>query len=726
MSTLRRIMLGSGEVDLSKIPESRKVYYEAVEKLTARPFPLIANKYDFNTKEGILVSTQDIITLPYGAFRGQTGLKKITIPSSVTTINSEAFYNCTLDELVLQSPFLETNYTRSVLSYPTRVVHSNYWKDGVKINKLVIKGYPNNEENSKVNIGNYIFAASDIKMVEFDDSLKYTLGEGVFEMSKIEEIVLDPKSFDLEIPKMCFNNCYYLKKITLGERVVKLGYRAFFGGDSLETLIIKTNLSNCEFDSEYFSFCTKNSDTLSLYLYNNTLSEFVSSNLMSSLASFYKTPTYIYINDELLKNVIIPDDVSEIKYSVFKNSIIESVEIPNNVISIYSGAFSNCSKLSSVKIGTGVSNIGEDVFLGVSGEITIDSNIIGNDFSSDNAGNESFLKGSNFTTVNIGNNVNKIGKEAFAYLDLENVILGNSLVEIESNAFYGCDKLSNVNISNSVTTIGDMAFHSCESLTSITIPDNVTTIGKYTFKGCFFTKENFINNSELDEVANDYWGASIYDIIQDDGLCISDNTVYDCKPGSTVVTIPNNITSISRGAFSGCSRLTSITIPNSVTKIGSSAFAGCSSLVSITIPDSVETIGAGAFDDCNNLTEFNGKYASEDSKFLIKDGNILGFAPANTTTCNVPEGVSDLDMTIFIKSLESLTLPSSIVTCKCLGKAISINNLYCKATTPPGLSIISFAVPSFTKIYVPMDSVDAYKAASGWSNYSDKIFGYNF
>ena len=67
--------------------------------------------------------------------------------------------------------------------------------------------------------------------------------------------------------------------------------------------------------------------------------------------------------------------------------------------------------------------------------------------------------------------------------------------------------------------------------------------------------------------------------------------------GLTSITIPNGVTSIEYSTFEGCSSLTSITIPNNVTSIGNNAFKGCP-LDSVTIPNSVTTIGNGAFVGC--------------------------------------------------------------------------------------------------------------------------------
>ena len=69
-----------------------------------------------------------------------------------------------------------------------------------------------------------------------------------------------------------------------------------------------------------------------------------------------------------------------------------------------------------------------------------------------------------------------------------------------------------------------------------------------------------------------------------------DYTFYNCT-SLTSVNIPNSVTLIGGGAFSGCSSLTSIDIPDNVTIIGSLAFENCINLTSITIPSKVTQFG---------------------------------------------------------------------------------------------------------------------------------------
>ena len=145
------------------------------------------------------------------------------------------------------------------------------------------------------------------------------------------------------------------------------------------------------------------------------------------------------------------------------------------------------------------------------------------------------------------------------------------------------------------------------------------------------------------------------------------------------LTIPDGVTSIGEKAFSGCSSLTGVTIPDSVTSIENSAFYGCSSLTSVTIPDSVTTIGDEAFKDCRSLT-----------------------------SVTIPDSVTTIG-------------GSAFYNCR------SLTSVYCKAITPPAGGSYMFAFnASGRKIYVPMESVEAYKSASYWSSYKNDIVGYDF
>ena len=55
----------------------------------------------------------------------------------------------------------------------------------------------------------------------------------------------------------------------------------------------------------------------------------------------------------------------------------------------------------------------------------------------------------------------------------------------------------------------------------------------------------------------------------------------------------------------------------------------------------------------------------------------------------------------------------------------SLTYVYCRPATPPSLGLIVFST-LVTTIYVPRESVEAYRTAEGWSNYADRMVGYNF
>ena len=89
-------------------------------------------------------------------------------------------------------------------------------------------------------------------------------------------------------------------------------------------------------------------------------------------------------------------------------------------------------------------------------------------------------------------------------------------------------------------------------------------------------------------------------------------------------------------AFEGCSGLTSVTIPNSVMKIGYHAFEGCSGLMSVTIPDSVTSIGGWAFYGCRSLTSVT----IPDSVTSIRRGAFAGCGGLSSVT--IPDSVTNI------------------------------------------------------------------------------------
>ena len=82
-----------------------------------------------------------------------------------------------------------------------------------------------------------------------------------------------------------------------------------------------------------------------------------------------------------------------------------------------------------------------------------------------------------------------------------------------------------------------------------------------------------------------------------------------------------------------CASLTSVTIPNSVTAIGFGAFTGCYGLVSVTIGNSVTSIGGMAFYWCTSLTEvyFQGNAPNLGQDVFFGNNNAIVYHLPGTT-----------------------------------------------------------------------------------------------
>ena len=180
---------------------------------------------------------------------------------------------------------------------------------------------------------------------------------------------------------------------------------------------------------------------------------------------------------------------------------------------------------------------------------------------------------------------------------------------------------------------------------------------------------------------------------------IGNYAFYNCS-GLTSITIPSTVTVIGNDAFRTCTKLTSVTIPNGVTSIREYAFYGCSKLTSVTIPNSVTSIGQGAFNNCTSLTNIT---ISDGVTFI----GVYTFTNCKSlTSITIPNGV---------KSIDSWAFSHCSINTE-LGGTYTI-----LATTPPTIQSDTFSNAKINKIIVPKGTLAAYKSATNWSAYADKM-----
>lgn len=263
-----------------------------------------------------------------------------------------------------------------------------------------------------------------------------------------------------------------------------------------------------------------------------------------------------------------------------------------------------------------------------------------------------------------------------------------------------------------------------------TCGDNVTwdlTAGVLTISGTGAMADyNFSSRAPWNEQRE-----TIITVVVNNGVTtIGDWAFYDCKNLSSV-TIPSSVTSIKDLAFNGCKALTSITIPNGVESIGQSAFSE-SGLISIALPASINQIHFYAFYKCYSLTAMtvdagNTKFSDIDGVLFNKSKTeLIQYPSGKQGEYVVPDGVTTIENYAFYRRTEltSVTIPSSVTKINSCAFAYcsGLTSITCKAGSVPTLGSDVFKnATNLAHIYVPKESVDDYKGATGWIDYASII-----
>lgn len=533
----------------------------------------------------------------WGAFQDCSSLKKVIVPDSVQIIDVSTFENCSnLTDISLgnglqsigQYAFKKTAYYND----------KNNWEDyALYIGKYLIKIDENFSgeciiKDGTLEIASSVHRGKSLRKLVLPNSI--TTVRGFYEVS-ISEVVL-PAS------------------------ITKIDEYGLGGTVGLQDYMV----SRVYYEGDIKGWC-------SIELEN-------------------RIGRYLYINNELVENLVIPEGVTTINEYTFQGNYgIKSVELPNSVTSIGDDAFWNCSALTRVVIPDSVTSIGNSAFSGCSSLTSVE---IPEGITS--IGNNTFNGCYVLASVKIPSSVTSIGERAFYQCyELASIEIPNGVTTIEEYTFYWCSALKNVEIPNSVTSIGHFAFAKCTRLMQVMIPDSVTAMGAGVFSECdklmevgipdsvitiggraFESCEHVTIYCEAESSSSGWdeeWNYSNCPVVWDcnnneiasDGFIYTtiDGIRYGLKDGEAIAVkqgldieeanIPAtvfygenafNVIAIGDEAFKNCSSLTSVVIPDSVTSIGEYAFTYCSSLTSVVIPDSITSIGYRDFAGCTSLT----------------------------------------------------------------------------------------------------------------------------
>ena len=478
--------------------------------------------------------------------------------------------------------------------------------------------YPNNGGNpAYTSLSGDITIPSSVSYNGQDYSVT-SIGEQAFSSCNAFTSITIPNSVT-SIEYSAFSGCSALTSVTIPNSVTSIGESAFSYCTSLTSVTIPNSVTSI--GSGAFYGCS----ALTNVYYNGSVADWCQIEFSGILSNPLSNGANFYINNQLVTDLVIPDEVITIKNYAFSGcTSLTSVTIPNSVTSIGRWAFQGCSALTHIRCeATTPPTLNDDVFGMTSffqlvfvptGTATAYANAWGNNYTYIDSETEITVhvetagqlaaaivaqgaipaRVTKLTVTGTLNeadfNIIKSNMPRLYNLDLS----GISNTTLPNEAFYQKRALLSIALPNGLTEIPNDAFNGCSALTSVTIPNSVTSIGSSAFYGCNALTNVYYNGSVADWCQIDFDYSSSNPLYNDANFYINNQLVTD-------LVIPDEVITIKNYAFPGCTSLTSVTIPNSVTNVGEYAFYGCTSLTSVTIGNKVQDINSNTFSGCSQL-----------------------------------------------------------------------------------------------------------------------------
>ena len=504
--------------DLDGYKDSR-YYYGIASDAMAGKYVKVIDKLgltEFHIPEGTEVIKDE-------QFKDVTNLKKIVIPSSVTTIGTNAFYGCSAEiawaqgyKMTVLGEFAFAGYKGTSLVVPNGVTCIEY-KAFAGCIDLVSVEIP----NGVTQIGASAFeSCQNLTSVVIPDGVTQIRERAFADCFGLTSVVI-PDSVT-QIGASAFENCYNLTGVEIPDSVEHIKNKAFLGCYNLESVEIGSGVR--EIGSEAFSGCKK------------------------------------------IESLVIGNNVTYIGQSAFKGCIgLTSVEIGDNIEEIKESTFSGCINLANVKIGTGLTKIGTSAFSNCSNLTSI---AFGAGLK--NISSYAFSSCSSLESVIIPDGVTAV--ESFAFQNcsaLTNVVVPESVTEIGKSVFYGCSNIQSI-------TIPFVGSSKNGGSSSASVFGYI--FGKDQYDGSIEI-EQYYGSYAYTYVAKYYIPSKLTSITITGGV-IGFKAFYNFSC-LTSIEIGAKVTKIGESAFAECDNLTSVVISGGVTSIEFKAFDNCTSLTSV-------------------------------------------------------------------------------------------------------------------------------------------------
>lgn len=498
------------------------------------------------------------------AFYSCKALYEMTLSQNITKVGSYAFQNCYALTLYCESAQIISGLSTTTSHYSVVLDCKNNKQDS-KMNEYFVVDNIKYAVNMKMSAGQLVEDFARIirgqrgaTELEIPDTVNYDgkdynvkiINDYAFQSnSNIQKLQIGNNIETIGIS--AFDNCDGIENVVFGNKVITIDENAFSGCSGITNLELPDSVVNINQKAFYRAgvtrvFISKNVKSM----FSKTFHPFYGCQSIDNIAvdsenQYYKSENNLLLNKSGTTLYIackgsgaIPQTVITIgKYSYAGLETLKSLNLPEGVKIIDSGAFRDCVNLSQISFPSTVTSF---------------------------------------------------KNEAFANTGFVDFVIPNTVTNLDQNLFAECSKLKNITLpANFVVPFN---FHTIFTLCPVL--ESISLGGEHKN---YITKQNSLLSKDGTElvfgVLNSTIPSSVTSIAKD---------AY-CGRDIESIVIPSSVTNIGSAAFWQCKKLKSVIIPSGVTVIESQTFASCEKLTTITIPNSVTEIGSNALSYSSSL-----------------------------------------------------------------------------------------------------------------------------